>query len=134
MSKNKSNITKALIVDDNDNFRTGFKEYLSYQTDLNIIGEAKDGFEAVKQIEKLKPDIVFMDISMPQMDGLTAVHLIREKHPEIKIIIITIYEKTLFKEVADSLAVNGFISKSTISDELPKMLKKLDVYVSAAVE
>ncbi len=130
MPKNKSHIPKALIVDDNDNFREGYKEYLNYQTDLEIVGEAKDGFDAVKKISKLKPDIVFMDISMPHMDGLTASHLIKEKYPWIKIVIVTIHEKYIFKEIANSLPVDGFINKSSLSQELPKMLKKLEIFSS----
>ncbi len=134
MPKHKSNIPKALIVDDNYNFREGYKEYLTYQTDLEIVGEAKNGFEAIKKINKLKPDIVFMDISMPGMDGLTASHLIKEKFPRIKIVIVTIHEKYIFKEIAGSLPVDGFINKSSISHELPKTLKKLDIYSYTAVE
>jgi DNA-binding NarL/FixJ family response regulator len=133
MNKNKTNIANALVVDDNDNFRASCIEYLNFQSDLNIVGEAKNGREAIKLIRKLNPDIVFMDISMPKMDGLTAAHLIKEKFPSIKVVIITIHEKEIFKVVADSLAVDGFISKSSISEELPKLLKKLEVYSEAAV-
>jgi len=134
MTRNKPNIRKALVVEDNDNFRTDYIEYLNYQTNLDIVGEARDGFEALKQIEKLKPDVVFMDISMPKMDGLTASHLIKEKYPEIKIVIVTIHERYIFKEVADSLPVDGYICKSSISHELPKLLKKLDIYSNAEIE
>ncbi|NJD23008.1 MAG: response regulator transcription factor [Melioribacter sp.] len=134
MAKSKSYIPKALIVDDNYNFREGYREYLTYQTDLDIVGEAQDGFEAIKKINKLKPDIVFMDISMPKMDGLTAAHLIKKKFPEIKIVIVTIHEKYIFKGIVDSLPVDGFINKSAISHELPKMLKKLDKYSNTIVE
>lgn len=131
MSKNNANIRTALVVEDNYDFRSSYIEYLNYQTNLNIIGVAKDGIEAVKQITKLKPDIVFMDISMPKMDGLTAAHLIKKKYPEIKIVIVTIHEKYILKEIADTLPVDGFICKSSISDQLPKILKKLDIYVPA---
>jgi YesN/AraC family two-component response regulator len=134
MTKNKSVSTRALVVDDNDNFRAGYVEYLNHQTGLNLIGEARDGSEALKYIDKFKPDIIFMDISMPIMDGLTAAHLIKEKYPDIKIIIVTIYEKNVFQEIADSLPVDGFISKSAISRELPKILKKLDIYINTPVE
>ena len=130
MSRNKSHIPRVMIVDDNYNFRQGYKEYLTYQTDLSIVGEAKDSFEAIKKINKLKPDIVFMDISMPQMDGLTAAHLIKEKHPGIKIVIVTIHEKHIFKEIVESLPVDGFINKSSIFLELPKILKRLDILVN----
>lgn len=132
--KSKTNIVRALVVDDNDNFRAGCVEYLNYQTDLEVVGEARDGFEAIKQIDKLKPDIVFMDISMPKLDGLAAAHLIKEKYPEIKIVIVSIHQKSIFKEVAASLPIDGFVSKASLPIELPKMLKKLDVNSGAAIE
>lgn len=133
MSKRKSNIARVLVVDDNDSFRAGYVEYLNYQTNLEIVGEARDGTEAISLIEKLKPDIVFMDISMPRMDGLTAANLIKEKYPKIKVVIITIHEKSVFKEIAESLPVDGFISKSSISMELPRVLKKLETFSNAGV-
>jgi two-component system response regulator DesR len=126
MIKNKSNIAKIIVVDGNDDFRAGYIEYLNNYNGLNVIGEARDGFEAFKKIEKLKPDIVFMDISMPKMDGLTAAHLIKEKYPHIKIVITTIYEESVLKELAGMVPVEGFISKSSISLELPKVLRKLE--------
>jgi DNA-binding NarL/FixJ family response regulator len=133
MNKNRTNIVNAIVVDDNDNFRAGCIEYLGFQTELKVVGEAKDGYEAIQLIQKLNPDIIFMDISMPRMDGLTAAQLIKQKFPEIKIIIITIHEKEIFKEVADKLPIDGFISKTSISNELPKLLRKLEVYSNTAI-
>ncbi|MFI5236303.1 MAG: response regulator transcription factor [Ignavibacteriales bacterium] len=133
MNKTKANIANALVVDDNDNFRSNYIEYLNFQTDLNIVGEAKDGYEAIQLIQKLSPDIVFMDISMPKMDGLTAAHLIKEKFPLVKVVIITIHEKEIFKEVAGTLPVDGFINKTAISHELPKLLKRLEVYSNTPI-
>lgn len=133
MYKNNQSVIKAMVVEDNDKFRCDYIKYLKYLTDLNVISEARNGFEALEEIKKNKPDIIFMDISMPRMDGITAAYLIKKKYPEIKIVFVTIYEKSILKGAANSLPVDGFICKSSISNELPKALKKLDIYVNEAV-
>ncbi len=116
---------RVLIADDNDNFRVGFSELINNQNKLKVVGEAKDGIETINLAAMLKPDIVMIDISMPKMDGIACAQLIKKQLPNTFIVIVTIHEESVFKVLADSLPADGFICKSSISHDLPKVLKKL---------
>ena len=83
---------RILIVDDHDVVRSGLRMLLKTSPDFSIVGEAADGEEAVRLVEKLKPDVAFMDISMPKLDGIEATKVIRQNHPDTRIIIMTVHE------------------------------------------
>jgi len=116
---------RVLIADDNDSFRVGFTELINSQNRLKVVGEAKDGIETINLTTMLKPDLVMIDISMPKMDGIACAQLIKKQSPNTFIVIVTIHEESTFKVLADSLPADGFICKSSISHDLPKVLKKL---------
>ena len=80
---------KVLFVDDHEMVRIGVAAYLSSQSDIEVIGEAENGQNAVSMALELRPDIILMDLVMPEMDGIEATKLIMEKWPEAKIIIVT---------------------------------------------
>ncbi len=121
---NKKSI-KVLVVDDNESFRKGFVELLNKQNKLEVIGEAKDGLEALNLTHLLKPDLIMVDVSMPAIDGITFAKLIKEQTPEKLIVIVTIHEEAIFKILSDSLPADGFICKSSLSNDLPKVLNDL---------
>ena len=85
--------TRILIADDHDVVRSGLKALLRTSPEFAIVGEAADGEEAVRRAGDLLPDIVMMDISMPRLDGIGATRLIKQHHPSIRIIILTVYEE-----------------------------------------
>lgn len=80
---------KVLFVDDHEMVRIGVSAYLSAQSDIEVIGEADNGLKAVELAMELRPDIILMDLVMPEMDGIEATKRIIEKWPEAKIIIVT---------------------------------------------
>lgn len=80
---------KVLFVDDHEMVRIGVSAYLSAQPDIEVIGEADNGLKAVELALELRPDIILMDLVMPEMDGIEATKRIIEKWPEAKIIIVT---------------------------------------------
>jgi two-component system, NarL family, response regulator LiaR len=80
---------KVLFVDDHEMVRIGVAAYLSAQSDIEVIGEAENGSKAVSMALELRPDIILMDLVMPEMDGIEATKLIMEQWPEAKIIIVT---------------------------------------------
>lgn len=101
---------KVLIVDDNDLMRTLLRGILRSES-YEIIGEAKNGAAALDFIAKSKPDIVFMDVIMPQMDGLEALQNIKELHPEIVVVMITGNPSKENVEESIRNGANGFIIK-----------------------
>jgi DNA-binding NarL/FixJ family response regulator len=82
---------KVLIVDDNEVVREGLKSILEPQTDIDVIGEAVDGLDAVVQAEKLSPDIILMDAHMPGIDGTEATRRIKMTLPAVKVLFLTVY-------------------------------------------
>ena len=92
MSRNASRRIRVLVCDDHAMFREGVKAVLSAQSDMEVIGEAADGKEAVEQAISLYPDVVLMDISMPVLKGFDAVRRIKKVRPDIKVLILTVYD------------------------------------------
>jgi len=80
---------RILLVDDHVLVRKGIASLLATQDDLEVVGEAGDGFEALERAEELMPDVILMDISMPRCDGLTAIDLIKREMPYVKIVMLT---------------------------------------------
>ena len=80
-------MVKVLVVDDHAILRDGIRSLLESQEDVEVVGEAGDGIEALEFTAKLHPDIVLMDISMPKMNGLEATRLIKERFPHVKVLI-----------------------------------------------
>jgi DNA-binding NarL/FixJ family response regulator len=104
---------RILIVDDNSLFRSELRSLLSAHQDFDIVGEAKDGLEAIESVQKLHPDLVLMDISMPRMDGLEATRKIKEKSPETIIMALTIQNSPEYLTAALKAGMEGYILKDT---------------------
>jgi DNA-binding NarL/FixJ family response regulator len=84
-------VIRVLIVDDNEVVREGLESLLQSHNDIEVIGKAVDGLDAISKAEQLVPDIILMDANMPRADGAEATRRIKEKLPEIKIIFLTVY-------------------------------------------
>jgi DNA-binding NarL/FixJ family response regulator len=112
---------QILIVDDKPHIRVGIRMLLQAHQDWSICGEAGDGFEAVEKAAELKPDVILLDISMPKMDGLTALPLIREKSPESQIIVLTLHESLDTARAASRAGARAYIAKSLMSELLPAL-------------
>ncbi len=85
---------KILIADDHPILRQGLATVLNQEEDLEVVGFAENGLEAVARAKELRPDIILMDLQMPEMDGVEAIHQIKEEAPDIGIIILTTYVPT----------------------------------------
>jgi len=115
----------VLVVDDTAFMRLMLKNIL-IQNGCNIIGEASDGDEAIRKCQELEPDVVFMDITMPNVDGITATKEILEDNPEMKIIICTAMgQKSMVLEALELGAVD-FIVKPFEADRVLQALAKLE--------
>lgn len=109
---------KVLIADDHRDFRRIVREFLDRLPNVSVIGEAGDGSEAVEQVEKLIPDVVLMDISMPQMNGFEATRIIKQRWPETKVLIATTYDDPMYRMQALEVKADGFILKGTLKPSL----------------
>ena len=115
---------KVLIADDHKLFRQGLISLMKTRPDLvEVVGEAQSGEEAVKLAGQLRPDVILMDIYMPQGDGLQATKEIRASFPDIAIVILTSSEKDGHLYEAVKLGVSGYLLKSLDADELFTMLE-----------
>jgi len=106
------------LADDHPVVRMGLRALLDSEPDIQVVGEANNGVEALDLVASLMPDIVVMDISMPEMDGMEATRRIRDSFPEIKVLILTVHaqERYLFPVLKAGAA--GYVLKSTIDTRL----------------
>ncbi len=116
---------KILLCDDNDNFRQLLTQYIKSMPSVEVVGEAFDGVDVIDKTERLNPDLVLMDLSMPNQSGLDATRTIKEKWPEKAVIILTLYEDSVYKELADEFNADGFIAKSSIKAQLPGVIEQM---------
>ncbi|MEH7307016.1 response regulator transcription factor [Neobacillus drentensis] len=116
---------RILIADDHHVVRRGLVFFLRTQKDLEVIGEAANGKEAVEQAQLLKPDIILMDLIMPEMDGIQATKIIKEQQPEIKIMMLTSFSDQDHVIPALEAGASGFQLKDIQPDELVTSIKKI---------
>ncbi len=109
---------RILIADDHALVREGFRSLLEAQPDIEVVGEAADGEEAVKKVKEVQPDIVLMDITMPVMDGLEATQQIKLNNPEVKILALTMHEGDEFFFKFLDAGASGYFVKGGSSSEL----------------
>jgi DNA-binding NarL/FixJ family response regulator len=109
---------RVLIADDDHLMRAGLAELLSYDEDITIVGQASTGREAVQQVRALAPDVVLMDIRMPDMDGIAATAAITAATPAVKVLVLTTFEQDDYVFGALRAGASGFLLKRTRPEEL----------------
>ncbi len=110
--------TSVLIVDDHPLLREGVAAVLEAEVDITVVGEARDGAEAVTLFEQLRPDIVLMDLQMPGMDGVDAIGAIKALAPDARIIVLTTYAGDVRALRALKAGASGYLLKSSLRREL----------------
>ena len=122
MAVSKKNVT-VLIADDQTLFREGIKDLLEDEKGITVVGEAANGPEVVAMAKKLKPDVILMDIKLPQMDGVSATRIIRKECPNTNVLILSGYEDEAHVTEAIQAGANGYLSKMLPASELVHALK-----------
>lgn len=126
-----------LIADDHSIVRDGLKQVIASNSDMEIIGEAEDGLKALEMVKKHKPDVVLLDIGMPNLSGLEAISLIKDSEPKTQIVILTMHSNEKYvQQVLDSGALGYVLKASPSSDilEAIRSAKKGDYFLSSKIK
>jgi two-component system, NarL family, response regulator LiaR len=111
-------IIRVLLVDDHAILRAGLRSLLAAYVDIQVVGEAGDGTEALARVDELKPDVVVMDIAMPGVNGLVATRQILQSHPKTKILILTQYDNKEYVLPLMKVGAAGYILKQAVDTDL----------------
>jgi DNA-binding NarL/FixJ family response regulator len=114
---------KVLLVDDHAIMRDGIRALLGLHDDIEIIGEASEGQEAIEKMRDLSPDVIVMDVAMPGMDGLEATRRIKKQLPKVKVIILTQYDNKEYILSAIKAGAAGYVPKRALGSELVSAIR-----------
>jgi len=120
----QANPIRVLLVDDHAVVRSGLAAFLLAFDDLELVGEANSGEEAIRLCERVQPDVVLMDLVMPGMDGATATRLIRERWPQVQVIALTSFKEKELVQGATEAGAIGYLLKNVSADELANAIRK----------
>ena len=109
---------KVLVVDDHALFRRGIDAVLADQENLEVVGEALDGLEAIEKAKKLAPDVILMDLNMPNCNGLEATQALQTEMPQVNVLVLTVSDKESDLFAAVKFGAKGYILKNTEPEEL----------------
>jgi len=118
-------VTRALLVEDDTEFRQCVKKILSSRYPSIQLIEARDGKEAMSKVDLLPPDIIFMDIQLPDKNGLELTRMIKASHPNAIIVILSSYDLTEYREAAYRNGANYYISKDSPMGELYSLVERI---------
>lgn len=116
---------KILIVDDHKMFRTGLGSLINAEEDMEVVGEAADGIEAIEAAQSTAIDVVIMDLSMPGMNGIEAMRRIRHRNPETRIIILSIYSSSPLVKSVMAAGASAYVLKGSDFRDLVAAIRRI---------
>jgi DNA-binding NarL/FixJ family response regulator len=116
---------RILLVDDSAEFLESAARFLTMYQDLNLVGSANSGYDAIARVQELRPDLVLIDLAMPGMNGLETTRLLKARAEAPRVVIMTLYDNSEYREAAREAAADGFIAKSALSSQLFPMIASL---------
>lgn len=128
--------TRVVVADDHLLVRAGITTLLEDIPDVEVVGEASDGAEAVKRVAELNPDVLFLDLTMPGMSGFEALAQINESQPRVRVVILSMHETAEHVLRALKLGASGYMLKDVFPDELAQAIRavnKGDTWLSSAI-
>ncbi|OGO35686.1 MAG: DNA-binding response regulator [Chloroflexi bacterium RBG_16_56_8] len=131
-----TSVINVLIVDDHALIREGVKKTLSGETDMAVVGEANDVMELFKQLERVRVNVVLLDITMPGESGLDALKELHQKYPQVPVLVLSFHPEHRFAIRALKTGASGYITKASATEELVQAVRKIasgGKYVSAAL-
>jgi DNA-binding NarL/FixJ family response regulator len=127
---------RIMIVDDHPILRKGLSMLINQESDLVVDGEAEDAQKAMELIESLKPDMVIVDISLPGVDGVELLKMIKLRHPDLPTIVVSMHDESLFAERALRAGARGYIMKQEAADKVLSGIRRVfagEIFVSSRV-
>jgi DNA-binding NarL/FixJ family response regulator len=118
-------VIRVVLADDHDLVRTGMKALLTLVAGVEVIAEARDGNELIQVVDRLNPDLVMTDISMPGMDGITAIARIHESHPTVRLLVLSTYNTVDFVKRAVAGGACGYLMKDAPLAELEQAVRSI---------
>jgi len=128
--------TKIVLVDDHRMMREGLRAILKSEQNMLIVGEAENGHDVLTMVGELSPDIIVMDVSMPDLNGIEAARLIRKSHPRVRVIALSAYADKRYILGAMEAGASGYILKTAACDELVRAIRTVmngKTFLSAAI-
>ena len=128
--------TQVLIVDDHPVVRDGLITIINHERDMNVCGEADDAHQALKAVTELKPDVVVVDISLKNSDGIELTKSIKAGHPKLSIIIFSIHDESQYAERALLAGAKAYLMKDVVSENIVKAIRTVlsgEIYVSSTI-
>lgn len=114
---------RVVVVDDHEVLRSGLRMMLESSTEIRVVGEAEDGLRAIEVVQRLRPDVVLLDVKMPNEDGLSALRHLRTVEPELPVLILSMYDEPAYVEEAISSGASGYLIKTVSGDELVRAIR-----------
>lgn len=128
--------TKVMIADDHSLIREGIKQLLEFDGAIKVVAEASNGIECLEKLESFLPDILLLDINMPEMNGLEVLSVIRQKKTDLKVLILTVHNELDYLIKAVDIGVDGYILKDSKSAELKRAIQSVvsgENYIQASL-
>jgi DNA-binding NarL/FixJ family response regulator len=117
--------TRILVVDDDAAFRQRVHAFFAREADMEVVAEASDGEEAIRKAQELKPDVVLMDVRMPGLNGVSATRKLREEMPEVKVIMLSIFDLPEYREAAMVSGASGYVVKKSMIEALLPEIRRV---------
>ena len=122
-AEGQTQMLRVVIADDHDLFREGLRQLLETVDDIEVVGEASTGHQAIKLVKDHQPDVVLMDISMPELDGIQATEFIVQRFPETQVVVLTMYTDDEYAIHAIRAGAKGYLLKNTRSSDVVQAIR-----------
>jgi DNA-binding NarL/FixJ family response regulator len=128
--------TRVFITDDHAILRAGLRLLIDSQPDLEVVGEAEDGSQVMPRVRELAPDVVLLDLNMPEVDGLTVLRELRASLPDVHVLILTMHDDVNYLQQALQLGASGYVLKRAVDTEVLTAIRAVqrgETYVHSAM-